>query len=726
MGIHGLLEILSPFFIQKKLSDFSGKTIGIDGYTWLYSALHNLKYSKNNSLMSQELITAKIINFFKEKIYFMQLINVTPYFVFDGADLPVKENTNSSRKATKLKKSELFKEYLLNKNYKEANYTLLYSLDVSPLLAKKVIDFLKKQNVKFIVAPYEADCQLAYLYKIKHIDMVITIDSDLILYSVNEILYMSATNINYYGKYICINNVICNELIIYDNNNLSVKTNSDLIIIDNKHISNNSLLNTQQTLKSTKSIKYNSHTNNTENSSTNSDNSNSNLKIKKKLEKSSNLLINKFDKFDYNMLILMCIISGCDYSKKIKGVGINTAYSAIIKNIDLKIQLDKELINNNVTFYEYICKLIDLFLTTLKDKKKIIIPNDTKNEIITSYFTFKCQTVYCPLSNKLIPLNDYKDIRNFKFLNDIAVELENFDFLGLLYNDSLAIEVAYGNINPNNKKQYIENSFNNRSLNLISMYRDAIEDKINNENKRIVSRLKKSNSKLSTISSQNCINSELSTNISNTLIASSNKSNKKNKKYNVIEKFFNLDKLNNKNITTNVNNEDKKKSLRNFELKDNITNESNDKYNKISKKLKNNKIINDNNNLSLTNNNIRKSNTFKNEIKNNKNYLSLDSFVYSKKQKQESLSKNMIRDNCNDNNIILSKFSSNINSNLTNEDSNNKINFNNYCFNTKIKLSGLKSKSVLNISNVNNDLSLFEKNIKKLKLFSNIENKTDY
>lgn len=44
-------------------------------------------------------------------------------------------------------------------------------------------------NVQFVVAPYEADAQLAYLYQKKKIDFVITEDSDLLAFGVQKVLF---------------------------------------------------------------------------------------------------------------------------------------------------------------------------------------------------------------------------------------------------------------------------------------------------------------------------------------------------------------------------------------------------------------------------------------------------------------------------------------------------------------------------------------------------------
>ena len=47
------------------------------------------------------------------------------------------------------------------------------------LQVREVIQVLNDRNVEYIVAPYEADAQLAYLFKTKSVDAVITEDGDL-------------------------------------------------------------------------------------------------------------------------------------------------------------------------------------------------------------------------------------------------------------------------------------------------------------------------------------------------------------------------------------------------------------------------------------------------------------------------------------------------------------------------------------------------------------------
>lgn len=50
------------------------------------------------------------------------------------------------------------------------------------------IQYLRQRGVRHVVSPYESDAQLAYLFKKKEIDFVVTEDSDLLAYGVTRVL----------------------------------------------------------------------------------------------------------------------------------------------------------------------------------------------------------------------------------------------------------------------------------------------------------------------------------------------------------------------------------------------------------------------------------------------------------------------------------------------------------------------------------------------------------
>lgn len=53
---------------------------------------------------------------------------------------------------------------------------------VSNDMIRKLVAVLKRMEIEFYVAPYEADAQLAFLSRTKFVDVVVSEDSDLIPY----------------------------------------------------------------------------------------------------------------------------------------------------------------------------------------------------------------------------------------------------------------------------------------------------------------------------------------------------------------------------------------------------------------------------------------------------------------------------------------------------------------------------------------------------------------
>lgn len=75
-------------------------------------------------------------------------------------------------------------------NTTEGRNLLRRSLDISHKMAVELIKECQKLNVDCIVAPYEADSQLAYLNISGIADVVITEDSDLTLFGCKKVHYI--------------------------------------------------------------------------------------------------------------------------------------------------------------------------------------------------------------------------------------------------------------------------------------------------------------------------------------------------------------------------------------------------------------------------------------------------------------------------------------------------------------------------------------------------------
>ncbi|CAI5742192.1 unnamed protein product [Peronospora destructor] len=184
MGIAGLLPVLKSITETKSIEEYRGRTLAIDGYCWLHRAIYSCS---QEICLGQE--TAKYVKYFMDRITMLQRNGVIPYVVFDGGPLPMKKGTEEERRKSRQKNRELGIQHFNNKRFREARKCFARGADVSPYMAHRVIQHLKKQNVLYVVAPYEADAQLAYLVKTGLADGVITEDSDCLPFGCQVVLF---------------------------------------------------------------------------------------------------------------------------------------------------------------------------------------------------------------------------------------------------------------------------------------------------------------------------------------------------------------------------------------------------------------------------------------------------------------------------------------------------------------------------------------------------------
>lgn len=184
MGIIDLLMMTSNLFINKHISDYKGKRVGIDSYVWL----HRSVYGDNLSMAFGENEDAYLI-YLRKCVDLLLKNGVTPIFVFDGDKLPLKQKTENSRNVAREAKQNKAQQLLDNGEEIKAKLAYIRSIDITPEMAYKFIQMLSTMNIEYYTAPYEADAQLAYMAKNKLVDVVCTEDSDLIAYNCPEIIY---------------------------------------------------------------------------------------------------------------------------------------------------------------------------------------------------------------------------------------------------------------------------------------------------------------------------------------------------------------------------------------------------------------------------------------------------------------------------------------------------------------------------------------------------------
>lgn len=178
----------------------------------------------------------------------------------------------------------------------EAISCIQRGLNVTHDMEKQTIAALKKIGVVTIVAPYEADCQLAYLCHIGYCQAVMTEDSDILVYSAVcgtsfPILYKFDKS-NGMVQSLELNRVLSLAEVSNDEHNNDQNHNS-------QNYSQNQTQSQQETTKPTDDKGF------------------------------INLLKNYSGSHGRRMFIQTCIIAGCDYADSIHGVGLAGAQTVI-------------------------------------------------------------------------------------------------------------------------------------------------------------------------------------------------------------------------------------------------------------------------------------------------------------------------------------------------------------------------------------------------------------
>ncbi|OGE49685.1 hypothetical protein PENARI_c020G02498 [Penicillium arizonense] len=179
-GLHGLLKsIQKPCHIKK----FSGQAIGVDAYGWLH---------RGTVACSVDLVldnpTRKHLDFVLNRVRMLLFFGVKPYLVFDGDNLPSKSGTEQDRHRRRQESKALGLELQRKGRMPEAYQEFQKAVDVTPYMARQLIEELKQMNVEYVVAPYEADAQLVYLEQQGVIHGIISEDSDLLVFGAKRLL----------------------------------------------------------------------------------------------------------------------------------------------------------------------------------------------------------------------------------------------------------------------------------------------------------------------------------------------------------------------------------------------------------------------------------------------------------------------------------------------------------------------------------------------------------
>nr|XP_043622684.1 exonuclease 1 [Erigeron canadensis] len=327
MGIQGLLPLLKSIMVPIHIKDLEGCSVAIDTYSWLHKGA--LSCSKD---LCKSQPTSKHVDYCMHRVNLLRHYGVKPILVFDGGHLPMKNEQEINRARSRKENLARAIEHESCGNASAAYECYQKAVDISPAIAHDLIQVLKQENISYVVAPYEADAQMTFLAISKHVDAVITEDSDLIPFGCPRIIY----KMDKYGQG-----------------------------VEFQH---------------------------------------------SKLQQNKELNLTGFTK---QMILEMCILSGCDYLQSLPGMGLKKAHALIKK----------------LKSYDKVIKHIKF--------SGIVVPPLYEESFRKAIMTFQHQLVYDPIKEDVVHLSDLPDEFD-----------EDSDFLGPLIPQNLAKGIASGDIDP--------------------------------------------------------------------------------------------------------------------------------------------------------------------------------------------------------------------------------------------------------------------------------------
>jgi len=187
MGVKGLLPCLQPITRSVSLERYRGLTVAVDAMSWLHKgvfacdvkALAKSQRDRSEPSSSSTSVDTKCINFTMRKAENLRAnFGMDVILVIDGDSLPCKKEENEKRRA---ERDNAFQKAIAAEqggDSRAARRFYAQSCSVTHKIRYELIKACKQAGIAFLVAPYEADAQMARMAHTGMVDLVITEDSD--------------------------------------------------------------------------------------------------------------------------------------------------------------------------------------------------------------------------------------------------------------------------------------------------------------------------------------------------------------------------------------------------------------------------------------------------------------------------------------------------------------------------------------------------------------------
>ncbi|GMH61516.1 hypothetical protein TrST_g9079 [Triparma strigata] len=193
MGIVGLLQQLKQLTIPSNVTNYRDRTLAVDASSWLhkgaYSCAERLNEPNGENSQKQRYV-GYVMKRCNELIEYAGIKRII--LVFDGSRCPLKSDTNADRRSKREANLREARRMKSLGRHKESQKLFSMCAFVTPLMTRHLTTAIKKQygvskdaKVQWVNAPYEADSQLVKLCTDGVADVVVSEDSDILLYCVS-------------------------------------------------------------------------------------------------------------------------------------------------------------------------------------------------------------------------------------------------------------------------------------------------------------------------------------------------------------------------------------------------------------------------------------------------------------------------------------------------------------------------------------------------------------
>jgi len=280
MGIKGLSQVLEPWCSKTHVDKYANARAAVDAYSWMHKGIYSCAsdIACGNLWWRTKGQDAPYVTYCLFRANLLRHNGITPVIVFDGDRLPAKRREEEERRARRLAQISRGHEAKSVNDSDGARNAFAAGMDVTPAMAHELIVALRKHGFEFIVAPYEADGQIAALASTPTseggVDLVFTEDSDLVAYGCEKVIF-------------------------------KLEKSGDAREF--------------QLRKMFAGPPTQQHTENDENVS------------KEETEQKKGPPPLNFQGWDFEMFLSLCVLSGCDFLDNIRGLGIKKMYALMNK-----------------------------------------------------------------------------------------------------------------------------------------------------------------------------------------------------------------------------------------------------------------------------------------------------------------------------------------------------------------------------------------------------------